>query len=264
VTVRVLTAGLAILTTALLACSGSDSSVAGNPQTPADGGTGSGADGGHPAGDDASSGGPMEASTGGGDGETPPGDDAAFGDDGSTPLGPYPSGPYGVQVGDVIQDFTWSGYRDDAADAVATSKTYGTYTLDDARKSGKRYAMINLAEVQCPGCQKSAGEIASGGPGVVQAGGVVIEVLETSGFVKQPTKAELDAWITKYMLPVTTVKDPDGAGTPSLDILGPREHAYIVDLTTMKIVQIVPGDYTGIGATSGGKALAAMHQLLGK
>jgi hypothetical protein len=124
--------------------------------------------------------------------------------------------------------------------------------------------MIHLAESDCPGCQKSAGEIASGGKAVVDAGGVVIEVLETTGFVTQASKTDLDAWVNKYMLPVTTVKDPDGSGTPTLNALGQREQAYIIDLTTMTIAQIIQGDITGIGATSGGKGLAAMHVLLGK
>jgi len=201
------------------------------------------------------------------------GPDSAVHDTGVTPdvakkvdsgPGPYPSGPYGVTVGSVISDMTWIGYADPAADAVATTKPYAPYTLDDARRSGKHYAMINLAESECPGCQKSAGEIEAGGKSVVDAGGVVIEVLETTGFVAQATMADLEAWINKYSLPVTTVKDPDGTGTPTLMALGQREQAYIIDLTTMTIIQIIEGDTSGIGATSGGKALAAMHTLLGK
>ncbi len=156
------------------------------------------------------------------------------------------------------------GYVDDAADAIATTKSYITYSLDDARKSGMHYAMLNLAETDCPGCQKSAGELATGGPSVVTAGGIVIEVLETTGFTTQASKSDLTAWVNKYSLPVTSVKDPDGTGTPTHMALGQREQAYIIDLTTMKIVQIIAGDITGAGATSGGKAMIAMHTLLGK
>lgn len=179
-------------------------------------------------------------------------------------LGPYPSGPYGTKVGSVIANMTWIGYVDDPADAVATTKPYVMYSLDDARKSGKHYAMINLAETFCPGCQKSAGELAAGGPAVVNAGGVVIEVLETTGFTTQATKSDLTNWVNKYSLPITSVKDPDGTGTPTLNALGQREQAYIIDLTTMKIIQIIAGDISGVGATSGGKAMTAMHTLLGK
>jgi hypothetical protein len=176
----------------------------------------------------------------------------------------YPTGPYGTKVGSVIANMTWIGYVDDAADALATTKPYVTYSLDDARKSGKHYAMLNLAETFCPGCQKSAGELATGGASVVNAGGVVIEVLETTGFTSQASKTDLTSWVNKYQLPITSVKDQDGSGTPTLTALGQREQAYIIDLTTMKIIQIIPGDITGAGATSGGKAMTAMHTLLGK
>src|ERR1019366_167934 len=100
--------------------------------------------------------------------------------------------------------------------------------------------------------------ISAGGAAVVNAGGVMIEILETTGFVTQASMTGLTAWVNKYSLPVTTVKDPDGSGTPTLTALGPREQAYIIDLTTMKILQIIGGDISGIGATSGGKGLAAM------
>ncbi|MGH7294503.1 MAG: redoxin domain-containing protein, partial [Polyangiaceae bacterium] len=177
---------------------------------------------------------------------------------------PYPSGPYGITAGSVITNMSWIGYVDDAADAVATTKPYVAYTLDDARQSGKHYAMINLAELDCPGCQKSAGELQTGAAAVVDAGGVVIEVLETAGFTKQATQANLQAWINKYSLPITTVKDPDGTGTVTLNALGGREQCYVVDLTTMKILQVIKGDITGIGATSGGLCMTQMHTLLGK
>jgi hypothetical protein len=169
-------------------------------------------------------------------------------------------------VGDVIQNMQWIGYVDPNASEVATMEPYVMYSLDDARKSGAHYAMINLAESYCPGCQTSAGELETDGPSVVQAGGIVIEVLETTGFV-MPTQTNLQQWIGKYNLPVTTVKDPDGNTTVTFNTLGGREHAYIVDLTTMKIVQYITGDDFGGGPATGysaSQAMAAMHMLLGK
>lgn len=226
----------------ILGCSGGD------VQPPEDAATGN----------DAANGGDAVASDSGSS------SDATSTDASDASLSGYPSGPYGFNVGDVITNITWIGYPDDAADAVATTKPYVTYSLDDARKSGNKYLMLNLAESLCPGCQKSAGELTAGGPAVVAAGGVVVEILETTGFTTQATKTSLDAWINKYQLPITTVKDQDNAGTYTLTNLGGREHAYIIDLTTMKILQIISGDITGAGATSGGKGLTEMHTLLGK
>ena len=61
-------------------------------------------------------------------------------------LGPYPAGPYGNQVGDVIPPLVWEGYVDLAADAVANTKPYRRYTMDDLRRSGARYGMVHVAE----------------------------------------------------------------------------------------------------------------------
>jgi hypothetical protein len=266
----------------VVACSGSGSSGGGGVGGTSSSGGATGSSGGSSGGSNGSSSGSAASSSGGTTGSSGGGTSSSGGSSSGSAsssggasssgssggdaggFGAYPAGPYGAAVGDIIPNMQWIGYVDDDASAVATTLPYVSYSLDDARKSGKHYAMINLAESDCPGCQKSAGEIASGGAAVVAAGGVVIEVLETTGFTKQATQASLQAWINKYSLPVTTVKDPDGTGTVTLNTLGPREHCYIVDLTTMKILQVIMGDYTGVGATSGGLAMTQMHTLLGK
>ena len=184
----------------------------------------------------------------------------------------------------MLPNTSWMGYDDEAANALATTEPYAAYSLGkafaDAQQSGKRYAMLNLAEFDCPGCKKSAVELSAVGDGgvsagaaVVQAGGVVIELLETAGFVDIATQAELQSWINDptategpHALQVTTVGDPGAAGTasPSLAFFGQREQAYIIDLTTMKIHDVIAGDITGAGATSGGLGMTQMHTLLGK
>ena len=74
--------------------------------------------------------------------------------------------------------------------------------------------MINIAEFDCPGCQNSATEMGASATGggtagasVDQAGGIIIEVLMTAGFVSPPTKTDLDMWVTKYNLNFTVVAD---------------------------------------------------------
>jgi hypothetical protein len=205
---------------------------------------------------------------------------------------PYPSGPYcspagsggHLTVGCTLPNTSWMGYDDEAANVLATTEPYGMYSLgkafSDAQQSGKRYAMLNLAEFDCPGCKKSAVELSaagdagvSAGAAVVQAGGVVIELLESAGFVDIATQADLQAWVNDPTAPegahalyVTSVADPGTSTTasPSLAFFGQREQAYIIDLSTMKILQYINGDISGIGATSGGLAMTAMHKLLGK
>ena len=179
----------------------------------------------------------------------------------------YPAGPYGITKGSIIQDMNWIGYVDPTANAVATTEPYVAYSLDDARKSGAHYAMIHLSETDCPGCQLAATQLEADGAAVVQAGGVVIEVLETTGFITQASQTGLQQWIGSYKLPVTSVKDPDGTGTATLNALGGREQAYIVDLTTMKILDVIQGNHNGGGAATSYAAnlgMTEMHTLLCK
>ena len=63
-----------------------------------------------------------------------------------TASGAYPAGPYGNTVGAVIPPLVWEGYNDPMADAVATTKTYGSYTMDDLRKSGRAFGMIHVSD----------------------------------------------------------------------------------------------------------------------
>ena len=103
--------------------------------------------------------------------------------------------------------------------------------------------------------------MAAKGKSVVDAGGVVIEILEanTGGPV---SKADLDAWINAYRLPVTSVMDPEGTGTPSFDALGQRETTYIVDLRTMTIVERIVGDVTGFATPGIDTGIAHVLSLL--
>jgi len=85
---------------------------------------------------------------------------------------------------------------------------------------------------------------------VVDAGGAIVEVLASKGGASV-AKADLNAWITTYNLPVTSVIDtPPSSGTKTLTFFGIRETCVIVDVRTMKIVKKVNGSVTGTGDSS--------------
>ena len=214
----------------------------------------------------------------------------------------YPSGPYCTAAGQnghlpdspgcVLPptippgNAPWMGYVDDNANQLATMEPYVAYSFayafKYAQQNNKKYLMVNVAEFTCPGCGESAAIMSQTGDAgvtqaaaVVQAGGMVIEVLESANFVAVPTQMQLQTWISDptaaqgaHALYVTTVADaPSSSGTPSWSFFGRRDQAYIVDLTTMKIIKYIDGN---IGPTAGGtgnsgpQAMAYMHMLLGK
>jgi hypothetical protein len=171
-------------------------------------------------------------------------------------------------------NMSWMGYVDNTADATATSKPYVSYSpldlYNDGHASGKKYAMVNIAEFICPGCANSAtamGTATAGGvtegASVDQAGGILVEVLETAYF-GVPTMSDLNMWADKYMLHFTTVTDLSSSLT-TYNTLGRRDQAYIIDLTTMKVIKYINGSIANAGSgNSGPTGMAYMHMLLGK
>jgi hypothetical protein len=103
--------------------------------------------------------------------------------------------------------------------------------------------------------------MAAMGKQVVDKGGVIVEVL-ASKISSNPSKADLDAWITARNVPVTSVRDPDALALQTLKALIRREYTYIVDLSTMKIVQRFIGSTDGSGISSAQTAMDAMLTML--
>jgi hypothetical protein len=58
----------------------------------------------------------------------------------------YPAGPYGNTVGAIIPPLAWEGYPDPLADAIATTKTYGPYTMNDLRLGGSKYGIVHVSQ----------------------------------------------------------------------------------------------------------------------
>ena len=58
----------------------------------------------------------------------------------------YPSGPYGSAEGKVIPNLAWKGYIDPSADVVATTEPYASYSMDDARRSGRKYLLLHVSD----------------------------------------------------------------------------------------------------------------------
>jgi hypothetical protein len=97
------------------------------------------------------------------------------------------------------------------------------------------------------------------GQAAVEAGGVVVEVVEQGASPGPPDTGDLDGWIQTYGLEITTVRPKDGA---TMQLEG-REWAYIVDLDDMKIVWKAFGSYGSTNNSSATQGLAELSTLLG-
>lgn len=74
------------------------------------------------------------------------------------------------------------------------------------------------------------------------------------------SRANLDAWVQTYRLPVTVLRDP--SGTPTLRSYGIRESTFIVETATATIVEKYNGRVDGVGPSGVAQALPRMLSLL--
>jgi len=59
----------------------------------------------------------------------------------------YPEGPYGADVGETIPNLAWRGFVEDDGAGLATDTSYVDTSLDDARRSGARWALLHFGAV---------------------------------------------------------------------------------------------------------------------
>jgi len=81
-----------------------------------------------------------------GDGGTIEDTDAVTGSGTTAPDG-YPAGPYGADVGETLPNLEWMGFRGESPGGLASASPYEAYSLDDARRSGKAYALLHFGAV---------------------------------------------------------------------------------------------------------------------
>ena len=58
----------------------------------------------------------------------------------------YPAGPYGSKVGDTIGPLAWEGYKNPSAMGLAENAPYGALTMNDLRRSGKKFGLLYGAD----------------------------------------------------------------------------------------------------------------------
>lgn len=98
----------------------------------------------------------------------------------------------------------------------------------------------------------------------MDAGGAVIEILGTYGFVNTPTptKAELDSWITSYNLTCSSFIDAPGYPAQTIDFFQIRETIVVVQVPSMLIKSVIHGSVAGIGPSSVAQATTTILNCL--
>jgi hypothetical protein len=173
----------------------------------------------------------------------------------------YPEGPYGSNnpvVGDTLEDLKFFGFhRLGMSDQLVSEADYGETSFSDYRDAGVEYLLIHVASAWCSSCLLGAVDLQFAADQVVAVGGELLElVVDGQGVGVDPNKEELELWIDYGGLQFTTT----GPGQDQTRAVFPeREHVYIVDLKTMKVVWTGEGLYNNPSV-----AQLGLEQLLGK
>lgn len=161
----------------------------------------------------------------------------------------YPSGPYGTQVGAVIDpSLQWQCYVDDSA--TPTTVAMSDFFDCDGKK-GVRAILLEQAATWCGDCVKEVQQVGPLASGAWKDEGVRVVTLMAQDAQEQP--ATLDTaltWRNEFSL-TTGVACADPAwttrrwGVPSAGGDNGFPTNVIVDPRTMRIFAIQPGDLPG-------------------
>jgi thiol-disulfide isomerase/thioredoxin len=158
---------------------------------------------------------------------------------------PYPSGPYGYNVGSTVSNLSWTGYIDSATDTDKDpfNEPSRTVTMEEffvGTDPGARVIIVNASAGWCGSCQEEMPKLESLFSDYESRGLRIISALfeNTSGSAADTAFAR--SWGESFSLSFATVADPS-------DTLAPyyTENAVpmnmIVDASTMKIVEVFHG-----------------------
>jgi hypothetical protein len=149
----------------------------------------------------------------------------------------YPTGPYGLGTADVIDKFTFMGFRDGGDPFVKLSLTD---FYDPEGTKGIKALFVTLGRSSCGACVGQAGRMETWETKYRSEGLRQLSVLHSGlGVPREATESTARDWIAKYGVTYDVAIDPtfrlNGGVKPDFDPRG-----WLVDVKTMKIVKVFP------------------------
>lgn len=151
----------------------------------------------------------------------------------------YPSGPYGVAVGDVLKDDSFFGYRNAEASEGGELESFSLGDFHDPTgEKGIALLYISVSAAWCPPCQQEARALPEMIESLAQDG---LKVAFFQDLYDGPTpgtsatQRDLDKWLKRYKLAFPVVVDPKGKMNAYFD-RNSIPYSIVVDAKTMKIL----------------------------
>jgi thiol-disulfide isomerase/thioredoxin len=152
----------------------------------------------------------------------------------------YPLGPYGRNIGDTVEDFSFQGYRLSPAQTDSTKLPLAS--IDIAEIHSQPACKCLLLTMGAPWCTPCQDEQAFLVQAVQQDPSLCVLEMLVDGQAQgtPPTRADLDAWTQQYRenFPVGLINDRAAARLP--DVTG-LPTSVVIKPATMKILDVSQG-----------------------
>jgi AhpC/TSA family len=144
--------------------------------------------------------------------------------------GDYPSGPYGAEIGSVIEDFSFEGMRDPTSSRVLESISFRDFYDPDAKR-GINLLLLNTSAAWCQPCQIEHDDLPARVEKYAPQGFVVFSMLFQSAQNTPADEKTLEVWVESFDTNFPIALDPSyqmgrygPAGTPPLNlVVDPRD-----------------------------------------
>ncbi len=162
------------------------------------------------------------------------GPDATVADTGPSP---YPSGPYGNVVGDVLEDMHLAGYVTATPGDIRAVTYASSVRLSELRELGYRFALLSGGAAWCVPCREEAMALPGHFTTWAAKGGLVISVLTENESFTPADQPRLDQWIREFSPNHPMLHDPRGVFNR---VLQPTTYPVnvVVELETMEIERV--------------------------
>lgn len=160
---------------------------------------------------------------------------------------PYPSCPYGIEVGQTAQNATFIG-RMGGLDTPRGDISLAS--LHALRASGSRFLVLNVAAFWCSPCKEEAKEFQASMVPEYGKKGVAFLSVVLQNAARQPTNDDdIDTWIRAFKITFPVVRDPQGYVARFFDP-STMPLNMVINLETMKIeLKVIGADLPRVKST---------------
>ncbi len=159
------------------------------------------------------------------------------------PLGNYPAGPYGQEIGDTLGDLSFQGYRDPSTSRELEEIRFADFYDPDGEK-GVRLLLINTAAAWCQPCQIEHGDLPDRVRQFETQGLAVLSLLFQDQNGDPANLRTLDTWASLFDTNFSMALDP----SYQMGLYGPAETPplnLIVDPSDMTLLATFIGNQEG-------------------